>query len=88
MSTAEKITLKPDSKGRIALGKLLNGVSSVHAYVDDENRIILIPFKEIPLTELTEKEAESILKEMLSQVTKESLHDEISTGDKVGHEEW
>ncbi len=88
MSVAEKITLKPDSKGRITLGKLLNGVSSVHAYVDEENRIILIPFKEIPLNEITEKEASVILKDMLSKVTKESLHDEITTGEKTGNEEW
>lgn len=88
MSAAEALMLKPDNKGRITLGKLLKGVSSVHVYVDDENRIILVPFKEIPMGEVTDKEAGLLLKEMLSKVTKESLHEEMDTGDKVGNEEW
>ncbi len=88
MSAAEILTLKPDNKGRITLGKLLKGVSSVHVHVDNENRIILVPFKEIPVNEITDTEAGLLLKEMLSKVSKESLHEEIATGDKVGNEKW
>lgn len=90
MGMAEKfeMTLKPDSKGRITLGRLLNGVSSVRVTVDSENRIILIPFKEIPLGELTASEADSILKNMLSKITDDTLHSEVSTGERTGNEEW
>lgn len=45
-------TLRPDAKGRIALGGLgIGNVSSFHAYVDDQHRIVLEPFSEIPLRE-------------------------------------
>jgi hypothetical protein len=43
--------LRPDAKGRIFLGKLAEGVSSYHAYMDKDHRIILEPFTEIPLRE-------------------------------------
>lgn len=46
----EKI-IRPDAKGRIFLGKLAEGVSSYRAYTDEEHRIILEPFAEIPLRE-------------------------------------
>jgi hypothetical protein len=43
--------LRPDSKGRISLGKLARGVSSYRVTVDDQRRIVLEPFAEIPLAE-------------------------------------
>jgi hypothetical protein len=48
---AKVLTIRPDTKGRIALGKLARGVSSFHATLDDEGRIILEPFAEIPARE-------------------------------------
>ncbi|MEZ5691969.1 MAG: hypothetical protein R3D71_09955 [Rickettsiales bacterium] len=51
MQTEPLKTLKPDAKGRIALGKLADGVSSFHVSVDRENRIILDPYTEIPARE-------------------------------------
>lgn len=46
-------TLRPDSKGRICIGSLIEeGISSFHAYIDKKNRIILEPFAEIPAREL------------------------------------
>ncbi|MDA3949454.1 MAG: hypothetical protein PF508_09515 [Spirochaeta sp.] len=45
------VTLKPDGKGRITLGKLLDGVSSVRVSVEEDGRIILEPFQEIPQRE-------------------------------------
>jgi len=46
----EKI-LRPDSKGRICLGRLAEGVSSFHLTVDKERRIVLVPYSEIPSRE-------------------------------------
>ena len=46
----EKV-LRPDSKGRICLGVLAKGVSSFHMTVDDERRIVLVPYSEIPARE-------------------------------------
>lgn len=43
--------LRPDTKGRISLGKLAQGVSSFHAHLMEDGRIILEPFAEIPARE-------------------------------------
>lgn len=43
--------IKPDAKGRISLGKLAEGVSSFSVSTDSDNRIILIPYTEIPAQE-------------------------------------
>ena len=43
--------VKPDSKGRITLGKVAGGVSSYGVSVDDDGRILLEPFAEIPAKE-------------------------------------
>jgi hypothetical protein len=44
-------TLRPDTKGRVTLGKLAEGISSFQVSVDQQNRIILMPFVEIPARE-------------------------------------
>lgn len=46
----EKV-LRPDSKGRICLGQLAEGVSSFHLTVDEGQRIVLVPYSEIPSRE-------------------------------------
>lgn len=43
--------LRPDSKGRITLGKLARGISSFRARRIDDGNIILEPFAEIPARE-------------------------------------
>ena len=43
--------LRPDSKGRISLGKLARGVSSFRATIDDQQRIVLEPYAEVPASE-------------------------------------
>jgi hypothetical protein len=43
--------LRPDSKGRITLGKLAQGISGFHVEQDEEGRIILEPCVEIPARE-------------------------------------
>ncbi len=47
---SEKV-LRPDSKGRISLGKLARGVSSFRVTVDDCQRIVLEPYAEVPAAE-------------------------------------
>lgn len=48
---SKALTMRPDSKGRITLGKLARGVSSFRATLDSEGRIILEPYAEIPARE-------------------------------------
>ncbi|HEY8191984.1 MAG TPA: hypothetical protein VIG74_06130 [Alphaproteobacteria bacterium] len=43
--------LRPDSKGRINLGKLAEGVSSFRAHRAKDGSIILEPFAEVPARE-------------------------------------
>lgn len=43
--------VRPDAKGRIALGRLAEGVSSYIISQDSENRIVLEPQVEIPARE-------------------------------------
>lgn len=46
---SQALMLKPDSKGRITLGKLAAGVSSFHVTVDKSTEnIMLEPYCEIP----------------------------------------
>ncbi len=50
-SFQEVARVKPDSKGRITLGKLAQGVSSFAVHVDGEGRVLLEPYAEIPARE-------------------------------------
>lgn len=64
------INLRPDAKGRIALGVLAKGVSSFQATVDPEGRIILEPYAEIPAREkwlFENKEAMTAVQEGIAQ---------------------
>jgi hypothetical protein len=64
------VTLRPDTKGRVALGKLALGVSSFHATTDDKGRIILEPYTELPASEkwlFDNKPALAAVKKGLSQ---------------------
>ncbi|NOY94700.1 MAG: hypothetical protein GXP55_26275 [Deltaproteobacteria bacterium] len=46
----EKV-LRPDAKGRVALGEFAKGVSSFRVTIDAQQRIVLEPFAEIPARE-------------------------------------
>ncbi|WP_419234965.1 hypothetical protein [Rickettsia endosymbiont of Nabis limbatus] len=49
---AQTCILKPDTKGRITLGKIADGISSFHVTVNNKDgQIILEPYTEIPLKE-------------------------------------
>jgi hypothetical protein len=51
-STISRVTrVRPDSKGRIALGKLAEGVSSYRVKVESHGKITLEPYAEIPARE-------------------------------------
>jgi len=43
--------VRPDSKGRITLGKLAEGVSSYSVSADAEGRLVLEPYAELPARE-------------------------------------
>ncbi len=43
--------LRPDSKGRVTLGALSNGVSSYHMTINKDKSILLEPYAEIPARE-------------------------------------
>ena len=44
-------TVRPDAKGRIALGAYAKGVSSYRIHQEKDGRLILEPYKEIPARE-------------------------------------
>ena len=50
-SFQEVTRVKPDSKGRITLGKLARGVSSYAVQMDNSGRVLLEPYAEIPARE-------------------------------------
>lgn len=51
MSASQNRTLRPDSKGRIALGDFAKGISSFRVHQEQDGRLILEPFREIPARE-------------------------------------
>ena len=51
MADSETITLRPDSKGRIALGNLAKGISSFRVHQEEGGKLVLEPFVEIPARE-------------------------------------
>jgi hypothetical protein len=69
-------TVRPDSKGRITLGNLAEGVSSYIVSQDEHSRIILEPLVEIPASEKWLYENKTSLKK-----NKKSLKD--SADDRV-----
>ena len=48
MADPSDITVRPDSKGRIALGAFAKGVSSFRVHKEEGGRVVLEPFVEIP----------------------------------------
>lgn len=61
--------LRPDSKGRITLGKLAQGISSFRAHRLENGNILLEPFTEIPARDAwLLKNVAAAVKEELTQV--------------------
>jgi hypothetical protein len=51
MTKTAEITVRPDAKGRIALGALAKGISSYRVHKQTDGKLLLEPFTEIPLGE-------------------------------------
>jgi len=65
--------VRPDSKGRVTLGRLGKDVSSFRVAVDPEGRVLLEPFVEIPAREqwlYESPEAYASVRRGLSQAAK------------------
>jgi hypothetical protein len=65
------IILRPDSKGRISLGAITNNVSSYRVSVEDNGRVVLEPYTEIPLSEKWIFEDKELLEKVISQIKTE-----------------
>ena len=75
---ADASIVRPDSKGRITLGKLANGVSSFRVSVDKHQRIVLEPYAEIPARErwlFKNKKALAAVREGLAQSARGEVYD-------------
>jgi hypothetical protein len=48
MADTSDITVRPDAKGRIALGAFAKGVSSFRIHKEKDGKLVLEPFVEIP----------------------------------------
>ena len=51
MADTADITVRPDAKGRIALGKLAKNVSSFRVHIEADGKLVLEPFAEVPMRE-------------------------------------
>lgn len=51
MTASRAHTVRPDSKGRITLGAYAKGVSSYRIHQQEDGRLLLEPYKEIPARE-------------------------------------
>ena len=72
--------VRPDSKGRIILGKFAKNVSSFDITEDDQGRIILTPYKEIPLREAWLYENKEALKSVKKGLKDSAAGDTVSKG--------
>jgi hypothetical protein len=70
--------LRPDTKGRITLGKLAEGVSRFRLIPGKQNRIILEPLVEIPASEKWLFDNKTALKQV-KQGLKDSANGHISS---------
>jgi len=66
-----EIILRPDSKGRIALGEIANKVSSYRVTVEKDGRVILEPYAEIPLSEKWIFDDRELLEKVIEQIKTE-----------------
>jgi len=63
----EEVILRPDSKGRINLGELSQGVSSYRVSIGENGSLTLNPYLEIPFTEKWIFENKEILEKVKQQ---------------------
>lgn len=66
-----EIILRPDSKGRITLGDITNNVSSYRITVENNGKVTLEPYTEIPLSEKWLFENKELLEKVVQQMKAE-----------------
>jgi len=62
------VILRPDSKGRISLGTIANNVSSYRVTIEDNGKVVLEPYTEIPLSEKWIFEDKELLEKVISKI--------------------
>jgi len=72
--------LRPDTKGRINLGKLAEGVSSFHVHQTEDGTIMLEPYSEVPAREKWLFEHPDVLNAVKTGLTQAALGNSISMG--------
>ena len=78
MTDTPEITLRPDAKGRVALGKLADGISSFRATQNIDGSIVLKPYIEIALKDswlATNPEALASVRRGLEDLKAGRVHD-------------
>ena len=67
----EETVIRPDSKGRLNLGDLAQGVSSYRVRKGDDGQLILTPYTEIPFAEKWIFENKDLLEKVKQQLKQE-----------------
>jgi hypothetical protein len=70
---SEPLILRPDSKGRIVLGEIANNVSSYRAIVEENGKVTLEPYAEIPLSGKWIFDDKELLEKVIQQVKAEQI---------------
>ena len=65
-------TVRPDAKGRIALGDIAKNVSSYKITLEDNGRVVLDPYMEVPFSEKWIFEDKDLLDKVIQQIVKEN----------------
>lgn len=68
----EEVVLRPDSKGRVSLGELSQGVSSYRVKKGENGQLTLTPYTEIPFSEKWIFENKEILEKVKQQLQQEN----------------
>jgi hypothetical protein len=68
----EETVIRPDSKGRINLGDLAQGVSSYRVIKAENGQLILIPYSEIPFAEKWIFENKDLLEKFKQHIKQEN----------------
>jgi hypothetical protein len=69
----ETIILRPDAKGRISLGEITNNVSSYRVTIEENGKVILEPYAEIPLSEKWLFDDKELLEKVVKQIKAEQI---------------
>jgi hypothetical protein len=78
MAVSHDQTVRPDSKGRVALGAYAKGVSSYRIHQEKDGRLILEPYAEVPAREAwlyKNKKALESVKQGLRDAKAGKVHD-------------